>query len=211
MPPSLTVVGLTGGIASGKSTVARYLREAGVPVLDADSLGHMVLEPGGAAYRAVLETFGRQILAHDGESIDRQKLGGLVFDNPERRVELEAITHPEIAALAKQGLTLIAERGKPLAIYEAALLVETGIYRSLAALIVVSCSLQDQIERVCARDGISAPAAAARIASQAPLEDKLRVADWEVVNDGDFEQLRHRTLEVLDRVRERFGIPGSGR
>jgi dephospho-CoA kinase len=211
MPPDLSVVGLTGGIASGKSTVARFLREAGVPVLDADSLGHMVLEPDGSAYREVLERFGEQILGGDGVSIDRQKLGGLVFDNPARRQELEAITHSRITALATRGLSLIAERGEPLAVYEAALLVETGIHQSLAGLIVVSCPLEDQVERVCARDGISRPAAAARIASQLPLADKLAVADFEIANDGDFEQLRERTLEVLERVRERFGVDGAGR
>jgi dephospho-CoA kinase len=209
MPPALTVVGLTGGIASGKSTVARFLREAGVPVLDADSLGHMVLEPDGVAYKPVLEKFGKQILDADGVTIDRQKLGGLVFDDPVRRHELEAITHPEIAALASRGLSLIAERGAPLAIYEAALLVEAGIHESLAALIVVSCPVADQVDRVCARDGIGRPAAAARIASQLPLEDKLTVADFEIANDGDFERLRRRTLEVLGQVRERFGIPGD--
>jgi len=206
MSSNLTVVGLTGGIASGKSTVARFLREAGVPVLDADSLGHMVLEPDGTAYHAVIERFGRGILAADGTTIDRQKLGGLVFDDPARRQELEAVTHPEITALAGRGLELIAERGEPLAVYEAALLVETGIYRGLAALVVVSCPLEDQVKRVCARDGISAPAAAARIASQLPLADKLAVADYQIVNDDDFEQLRLRTLEVLDRVRARFGV-----
>ncbi|MBW2276242.1 MAG: dephospho-CoA kinase [Deltaproteobacteria bacterium] len=211
MPAGLTVVGLTGGIASGKSTVARFLREAGVPVLDADSLGHMVLEPDGAAYRPVLQKFGKQILGLDGATIDRQKLGGLVFDSPAHRQALEAITHPEIAALAKQGLELIAERGEPLAVYEAALLVETGIHQDLAGLIVVSCPLEDQVERVCARDGISRPAAAARIASQLPLEDKLAVADFEIANDGDFEQLRSRTLELLELVRQRFDIDGAGR
>jgi len=211
MPPDLTVVGLTGGIASGKSTVARFLREAGVPVLDADGLGHMVLEPDGAAYRPVLEEFGKQILDADGVTIDRQKLGGLVFDDPARRRELEAITHPRIAVLARHGLELIAERGEPLAVYEAALLVETGLHESLAGLIVVSCPLEAQVERVCARDGITRPAAAARIASQLPLEDKLAVADFEIANDGDFEELRERTLAVLVSVRERFGIAGAGR
>lgn len=206
---NLTVVGLTGGIASGKSTVAGFLRESGVPVLDADSLGHMVLEPGGAAHNAVLEKFGKQILASDGKSIDRQKLGGLVFDDPRRRAELEAITHPEIAALARRGLELIAERGERLAVYEAALLVETGIYKSLAALVVVSSSVANQVERLCARDGVSPPVAAARIASQLPLSEKLAVADFVIVNDGNLDELQDRTSEVLAAVRERFELLGN--
>jgi dephospho-CoA kinase len=206
MFPNLTVVGLTGGIASGKTAVARFLREAGVPVLDADSLGHLVLEPGGAAHRAVIERFGKQILGEDGETIDRQKLGALVFDDPERRAELEALTHPAIAALARRGLELIADREQRLAVYEAALLVETGVYKSLAALIVVSCSLANQIERLCARDGITPHAAAARIASQLPLEEKIEVADYVVDNDGDFDDLERQTRDVLAQIRARFEI-----
>jgi dephospho-CoA kinase len=202
----LTVVGLTGGIASGKTTVARFLREAGVPVLDADSLGHLVLEPGGAAHRAVIERFGKQVLGADGENIDRQKLGGLVFDDPGRRAELEALTHPAIAALARRGLELIAERGEPLAVYEAALLVETGAHKSLAALIVVSCSLAQQIERLCARDGFTPHAAAARIASQLPLEEKIAVADYVIENVEDIDTLERRTREVLSLIRSRFEI-----
>jgi dephospho-CoA kinase len=209
MPSDLIVIGLTGGIASGKSTVARMLREAGVPVLDADALGHMALEPDGPAYRAVIDRFGAEILDDDGRTIDRQKLGGVVFDDPLRRAELEELTHPEIAALARRGLTLVAERGEPLAVYEAALLVETGIHSGLAALIVVSCSLENQIARVCVRDGLNPPAAAARIAAQLPLREKLEVADYVIENDGDVAQLRGRTLEVLAQVRARFGL-GAG-
>jgi dephospho-CoA kinase len=206
MLPGLTVVGLTGGIASGKSTVARIMRDAGVPVLDADGLGHMVLEPGGAAHDAVVERFGEQVLGRDGATIDRQKLGGLVFDDPGRRAELEAITHPAIAALATRGLELIASRDEPLAIYEAALLVETGIYKTLAALIVVDCTLAAQIERLCARDGYSPHAAAARIASQLPSEEKLAVADYVIENNSGFGELKDVTLQILERVRGRFGV-----
>jgi dephospho-CoA kinase len=206
MFPGLTVVGLTGGIASGKTTVARFLRETGVPVLDADSLGHLVLEPGGASHQAVVEHFGKEILADDGETIDRQKLGGLVFGDPERRAELEALTHPAIAALARRGLELIAERGERLAVYEAALLVETGVHKSLGALIVVSCSLANQVERLCARDRLTPHAAAARIASQLPLEQKVKVADYVIENDEEFDSLQRQTRDVLSRIRTRFEI-----
>ncbi len=205
---SLQVVGLTGGIASGKSTVARFTREAGLPVIDADALGHMVLAPDGAAYSEVLETFGAGVLGNDGVTIDRRRLGAMVFDNPERRVALEAITHPAITALARRGLELIEERGGRLAVYEAALLVETGMHRGLAALVVVSCSVENQLERVMARDGLDRAEVAARIASQYPLAEKLAVADWVVENDGTFEELRGRTVALVDEIRERFsGVP----
>ena len=205
MTPRITVIGLTGGIASGKSTVARMLRAAGLPVIDADALGHMVLEPEGAAYDDVLAAFGARILGPDGVTIDRQALGREVFDDPARRAQLETITHPAIAGLAVQALELIAERGRPFAVYEAALLVETGIYRDLAALIVVSCSLAAQVERVVARDGLSREAAAARIASQLPLAEKLAVADYVLANDGTPEELEGAVRDLVAELEDRFG------
>jgi dephospho-CoA kinase len=205
MDNPLTVVGLTGGIATGKSAVARILRRAGLPVIDADSLGHMVLEPDGAAYAPVLDAFGKGILGVDAVSIDRQKLGGLVFDDPDKRALLESLTHPAIAKLAKTAFSLVAERGETMAVYEAALLVETGLHGGLRALIVVSCPLAVQLERLVARDGFSKKAAAARIASQLPMAEKLKVADYVVDNGGTFDQLEARVLEVATLLRNRFG------
>jgi dephospho-CoA kinase len=209
MSISLQVVGLTGGIASGKSTVARFLRQAGLPVIDADALGHLVLAPDGAAYREVVDTFGSGILGVDGVSIDRQRLGALVFDDPGQRAVLERITHPAIAALSRRGLELIEERGGRLAVYEAALLVETGMYRGLAGLIVVSCSLENQLGRLLARDGLDPAAAAARIASQFPLAEKLAVADWVVENDDTYEDLQARTDALAGSLRQRFVVVRS--
>jgi dephospho-CoA kinase len=209
MENGLKVVGLTGGIASGKSTVARMMRRLGLPVIDADAFGHMVLEPDGAAYTPVLEAFGGGILGDDGVSIDRQKLGGLVFDNPEQRSLLESITHPAISALAGTAFSLVAEHGDGLAVYEAALLVETGMHRGLAALVVVSCPLEQQLERLVARERFSREAAAARIASQLPEEEKLAVADYVIVNGGTPEELEARVLEVVTALRNRFGEGGK--
>jgi len=204
MENQVTIVGLTGGIASGKSTVARMMRKLGLPVVDADGLGHMVLEPDGAAYRQVLEAFGAGVLGDDGVAIDRQRLGRIVFDDPSRRAELEAITHPAIAQLSKRAIALVAERGERLAIYEAALLVETGMYKGLAALIVVSCPVAQQLERLVAREQLSAGAAAVRIASQLPLDEKLAVADYVIDNCGTPEELDARVAEVCALLRERF-------
>ena len=200
MISSLHVVGLTGGIASGKSTVAGFLRNAGLPVIDADQLGHMVLEKGTATYLEVVDTFGSDIL-DDEDNIDRQRLGAKVFDNPERRRVLEGITHPAIAELAKRGLALVAERGAPIAFYEAALLVETGIYNNLAGLVVVSCSVETQLQRLTTRDGLTNAAAAVRIASQYPLEEKLKVADYVIVTEGTLEETERETLEVLSKIK----------
>ncbi len=205
MTNNLKVVGLTGGIASGKSLVAQTFRERGLPVIDADGLGHLVLEPDGAAYSKVVEKFGTEILSEDGRAIDRQKLGGLVFDSAEKRKELEAITHPAISQLAVHGLKIIEERGHSLAIYEAALIVETGLHESLDALIVVSCSTPTQMQRVCQRDGLSKEAAAVRIASQLPLSEKLAVADFTIENEGTMDELRQMAADLVDTLNDRFG------
>ncbi len=197
------VVGLTGGIASGKSTVAGFFREAGIPVIDADKLGHIALSEGGRAYKAVIEAFGKDILSDDGR-IDRQKLGEKIFNNSQRRAELEAITHPAIADLAKRGIEMVKERGESLAIYEAALLVETGIYKELDALVVVSCSVANQMVRLIARNGYSREAAAARIASQYPLEEKLAVADYVIDNNDSFNTTKIKTKETIDIIRARI-------
>jgi dephospho-CoA kinase len=203
MKKSLHLFGLTGGIASGKSTVADIVRKAGVPVLDADKLGHQVLEKDGEAYGPVVEIFGSDILSADG-AIDRQKLGKKVFDDTAARKKLEALTHPAIARLAKRGIALIEERGIELAFYEAALLVETGIYKGLEGLVVVTCSVENQLKRVTARDGFSKEAASARIASQFPLEEKLAVADYIIFNDGDFDTVHGKTMGVLDAIRAKI-------
>lgn len=203
MNTDLIVVGLTGGIASGKSTVADFMREAGVPVIDADRLGRMALDKDTDAYDRTVSAFGEDILDDEG-NIDRQVLGKKVFDNPEARALLESITHPAIADLAAQGLKLIAERGEPLAVYEAALLVETGIYKGLSALIVVSCPVETQIERLRNRDGLTGPAAAARIASQYPLEEKLKAADHVIDTQGALPAVKQQTLEVIEALKNRF-------
>ncbi|MDJ0762294.1 MAG: dephospho-CoA kinase [Myxococcota bacterium] len=203
------LVGLTGGIASGKSTVASFFREASVPVIDADKLGHLVLEKGGAAYEPVIAAFGNGIL-NENKEIDRKKLGAIVFEDPKQRGELEAITHPAIAALAKRGIQMIAERKAPIAVYEAALLVETGIYKGLDALIVVSCSVATQMARIIARDGFDREAAAVRIASQFPIEEKLAVADYVIRNEGPMDQTRVDAMNILAELRKRFKSNADG-
>lgn len=205
MKSELIVIGLTGGIASGKSLAARVLREKGIPVMDADALGHLVLEPDGAAYAEVVEAFGDGIFGVDGKTIDRQKLGKLVFDSPDRRRKLEEITHPAISRMAALGMEMIMEKGHRFAVYEAALLVETGLHESLSSVIVVSCSLANQLDRLCARDRIGREAAAVRIAAQYPLKEKLAVADHVLENDGTPEELVEKAAELADHLVTIYG------
>jgi dephospho-CoA kinase len=205
MHNTLTVIGLTGGIASGKSQVASIFRQSGIPVLDADSLGHMVLEPGQPAYEEVVSTFGTDILALDKKNIDRQKLGKKIFGDDKKRALLEAVTHPEIAKLASKGLSLIADKGEKFAVYEAALLVEAQIYKHLEALIVVSCSVENQLQRLCARDALSKTDAATRIASQIPLADKLEVADFVIENNETLEHLFKKSVQLAETLKKQYG------
>ena len=183
MGRGLKVLGLTGGIGSGKSTVAKLIAERGVPVLDADQLAREVVEPGQPALAEVAATWP-QAIGPDGK-IARGKLADIVFADPAQRLRLEAIMHPRIQALADQRFTDLAGKGHALAFYEASLLVESGRYKDFDGLVVVTASPETQLERVLARGGLSAEKAQARIDAQLPLLAKVRVATHLVDNDGD--------------------------
>jgi dephospho-CoA kinase len=188
-------IGLTGGIASGKSTVAARFRALGVPVVDADQLAREVVEKGSDGLGEIVRAFGAEVLAEDG-TLDRKKLGALVFDDPDARKQLERITHPRIAALSMQRLAELASSGAPYGLYEAALLVENGAYEAMNGLVVVACKPETQLARVMARDGLTQDAARARLAAQSPLEDKLAAATWVIWNDGDRAALEARVDET---------------
>jgi dephospho-CoA kinase len=191
------VIGLTGGIASGKSAVARVLRELGAPVVDADELARQVVEPGQPAYQDIVREFGREVLAPDG-TLDRRRLADIVFADDARRRRLGQITHPRIAQLAQAETAAHAARGAPIVVYEAALLVENGIHRALDGLIVVKATPEQQVARAAARDRTGADAARARLGSQLPLEAKLAVATHVIDNTGTPEETR-RQVERLWR------------
>lgn len=188
-------IGLTGGIASGKSTVAARFRALGVPIVDADQLAREVVDKGSDGLHEIVHAFGPDVLAEDG-ALDRKKLGALVFDDPDARKRLERITHPRIAALSMQRMAELASSGAPYGLYEAALLVENGAYRAMNGLVVVACSPETQLARVMARDGLDETAARARLAAQKPLEDKLAAATWVIWNDGDHAALEARVDET---------------
>ncbi len=195
-------VGLTGGIASGKSTVGRLFGQLGASVVDADEVAREVVERGSEGLGEIVAAFGG-VLAGDG-TLDRKKLAAIVFDDPEARKKLERITHPRIFARSMQLMAAAASRGEPLAIYEAALLVENGSYKMMQALVVVAASVENQVLRVAARDGIDEVGARARIAAQVPLEKKIEVADFVIWNDGDLAALEARTREVHAALLARF-------
>jgi dephospho-CoA kinase len=198
------VIGLTGGIASGKSTVARMLAERGAAVVDADLLARQVVEPGQPALAELVARFGASIISPDGQ-LDRKRLGAIAFADPAARADLNRITHPRIAAASAAAIATWADAGAGVVFYEAALLVENRAHLGLAALVVVAASPDVQRARLMARDGITEDEARARIAAQAPLDDKRAAATWVIENDGDPDALAREVDRVVAELEARFG------
>ncbi len=191
-------IGLTGGIACGKSFVLNEFRQLGVHCIDADEVAHQVILPGEPAYREIVERFGDRILGDDS-AIDRTKLGAAVFGDERQRQRLNGIVHPRIHQELNRRLARLQEEAgsEPvLAIVDAALMVETGSYRKYDCVVVVSCRPRQQLERLLGRGGLTRPEAQARIDSQMPIEEKVRFADFVIDNSGDRERTRVRTREV---------------
>jgi dephospho-CoA kinase len=194
----MRVFGLTGNIASGKSTVAAMFRELGIPVLDADRISREVTAPGGRAYDAVVREFGPGIVGVDG-AIDRKKLGDIVFADPERRARLEGITHPAILESMKEALSELARCGNRLAVVEAALIHESGRKGLFEAVIAVRCDAESQARRLVARDGITEEEAAARLRAQMDAGRKSLASDYVIENSGNLEDTK-RQVEHLART-----------
>lgn len=201
---SVHVIGLTGGIASGKSTVARLLAERGAAVVDADRLARQVVAPGQPALAELVARFGPTILTPDGQ-LDRKRLGALAFADPAARADLDRITHPRIAAAAAAEIAAWADAGAHVVFYEAALLVENRLHEGMAGVVVVSVAPEVQLARVIARDNLSIEQARARIAAQAPLADKLAVATWVIENASDEAALARAVDGVVAEIEARFG------
>jgi dephospho-CoA kinase len=194
-------IGLTGGLASGKSFVGRELASLGCLVIQADDLGHKVIEPGGEAYDAVIAEFGREILNPDG-TIDRRKLAAEVFDRPERLEKLNSLVHPPVRARTDAMLAeFAASHPDGIAVTEAAILIETGSYRKCSKIIVAVCGPEQQIERAMARDHITRQDALDRIRRQMPLEEKVRYADYVIDTSGSKERTLEQTRSVYERLR----------
>ncbi len=194
-------VGLTGGIACGKSTVAAMMRELGCAVFDADVLAHRMIEPGQPAYDLVVKEFGFEILKPDGH-IDRKKLGEIVFNEPQRLEKLNRIIHPRVIETRERELTqleLAMPRG--VVVIEAALLLEAGYARNLDRLVVTWCRPEQQIERLMGR-GLTREQAEQRIAAQLPVDVKRRVADDVIDCSGSFEETRRQVEALVARLNE---------
>ena len=194
------LIGLTGGIASGKSTVIQYLRYQGFPVIDADKLGHKVLEPGNPGYSKVVEKFGKGILNKD-KTVNRLVLGGIVFADPSQLKALNEISHPIIAEMVlKEFESIISEDSRGIVFLEAALLIEANWYNMCQYIWVISLEAAEANRRLQKRDGLSESEARSRIESQLTTKERLAYADVVLHNDGSRKDLLSQTQNALEKM-----------
>lgn len=202
-------IGLTGGIASGKSSVAAVLSRLGVSVIDADMLAREVVARGSEGLADIVAAFGPDVLDAEG-NLDRERMGQRVFGDEQARKTLQAITHPRIGQLSAQRIAEAHAGATPYVVYEAPLLVEVGAHKGMDALIVVAASPGMQIARTGTRDGLDPAQARQRIDAQLPLAKKLEVADYVIHNDGSLADLERAASAVHAQILERFGGGSAG-
>lgn len=194
-----SIIGLTGNIATGKSTVARMLRDLGATVIDADRVAHEVMRAGTPIHQAVVEAFGPQVLRPDGE-IDRARLGAMVFSDPQALARLEAIVHP---AVLEEVARRIAAAPTPIVVVEAIKLIESGMAEGLDALWVTTCPFEEQVRRLMADRGLTRQEAELRVRAQPPQEAKIARADVVISTDGSLEETRAQVEAAWQALMER--------
>jgi len=195
----MLVVGLTGGICSGKSTVAAMFARLGAAVIDADRVAHELQEPGQPLYEAIVSAFGREVVGEDGR-IDRRKLGAMVFADPKARARLEDILHPAIVEECERRIQQAGTSGAAVCLLDAALLIESGRHARFDMVIVVEASQAVQIDRMMARMGLSRDEALQRIRSQMPREEKRRHASLVIENGGPLEETERQVKAAWERL-----------
>jgi dephospho-CoA kinase len=207
MAGSIRVFGLTGGLGSGKSSVAAHYRGLGLPVIDADALARAVVEPGSPALSDITREFGTELLRHG--ALDREKLARIVFADSGARQRLEAMTHPRIQARRDELLRELEAAGEPLVCYEVPLLFEKGLETGLRPVVVVSVPEAVQIERARRRDGSTDAMVRARLDAQQPLSEKVARADHVIDNTGTLAATWEAADEVLRRICAQLGVSAA--
>lgn len=199
------LIGLTGGIASGKSLAAKELKRLGVYLIDADEIAREVVKPGLPAYKDIIQEFGEGIL-HPNQTINRKVLGSIVFSNPELRTRLEQITHPRIREKIDAEIAAIkAKNPKTVIVVDAALLIEAGLNKKMDKVVVVYADEKTQIKRLIKRSGFTMAEAKKRIASQMPLLEKIKYADFVIENiEG---KSKEDVTKEIKKVFERLKLP----
>jgi len=195
----MKVIGLTGGIGSGKSTVSQFLAELGVIIIDADKVGHEAFKPGTEAWREVVSAFGKQMVASDG-TIDRKKLGTIVFGNHKARAKLNQIMHPRIYEAVKAQLAQYRRKGVSAVVLEATLLIEAGWTSLVDEVWVTTAAEATVLKRLKERVGLSEAESRARIRSQLPAEERLKHADVVIDTDCSFEELKEKVKELWQKL-----------
>lgn len=196
------IIGLTGGIVSGKSTVARMFKDLGAKIVDADKLGHKVILPQRAAWKRIIKIFGKDILQKD-QTINREKLGKIVFANQNLLKKLNKITHPEIIKLIKKEISLAkddSKEEKKILIIDAALIYETKIDRLMDKIIVVYLDEEEQLKRLIKRNNLFEKEALQKIKSQIPLKEKIEIADYVIDNSNSLDKTREQVEKIWENL-----------
>lgn len=195
----MKLVGLTGGIASGKSTVAKILERLGAAIVNADVLAREVVEPDREAWKDIVDQFGSEVL-QPNQTLDRRKLRTIIFNDPQARKKLEAIIHPRVRARAEEKFREHAAAGFALVVYEVPLLFEAHIHEWLRPVVLVACDFDSQRQRLELRDQIDSAAAQKIIDAQMSLDEKRRLADYVIENNGSLSDLERQVREVLAKI-----------
>ena len=191
----MKIVGLTGGIGSGKTTVAQIFKELGAYHIDADLLARRVVEPGKPAWKEIIERFGKQVLNPD-QNLNREKLAEIIFSNPRAKADLEKITHPRIAQEIAQEIQQAQKQGAELVIIDAPLLLESPQASWIRPVIVVVADEEQRVKRVCERDGVPPEEVRTRIKNQSPDSEKIKKADFVIENNGSLEELKEKVIAL---------------
>lgn len=193
-------MGLTGGIATGKSHAARVFSRLGAHVVDCDEIAREVVQQGKPAYHEIVKTFGREILREDGE-IDRKKLADIIFHDAEARQKLNGIVHPHIFdEEARRVITIKEKYDAGIIVVDAALMIETGIHDRFDKLVVVHCHPKIQLERIMYRDSLSEEEAGSRIQAQLPLDEKVKMAHYTVDTSGTYRETRLQIRKIFQEL-----------
>jgi len=199
------ILGLTGGIATGKSTVTGMLRERGIPVIDADQIARDVVEPGKPAYEAIVAHFGREILLADGQ-IDRKKLGEIVFSDESERQKLNAIVHPEVRRVMREEAEAAEKNGASIVFMDIPLLFESKLQHMVDKIVVVYAPAHMQLARMMERDEMQEEQAQKRLRAQLPIDQKKAEADFLIDNSRSREEAERQVEEMLSAIRAEIGL-----
>ena len=204
----MKVIGLTGGIATGKSTVASLLRELGAVIVDADQLAREIVHPGQPAWQDILKDFGPGIL-NDDQTINREKLREIVFKDPTARRRLETITHPRIRDLAQERIASATAKRPEMVVYMAPLLFENKVHEWIRPVVLVTCKRNVQKQRLKERDKLSDSDIERHLDAQMPIGEKRKLADLVIENDGDLEELKRAVQNTWQKIKSTSPVPDT--